>query len=142
MCGASVAPGAFEVCYGCAEEYYCDKVCQKNSWKRGDHKKECAELQAKQKTALLGKHGPDPALARGGGAAAASGGGGGAAAAAPPISAESEKSEDADPVRPCLICLEEEDEAEVAGQVPGMCTACGQMICGKCWVEYGVCAWR
>jgi hypothetical protein len=75
LCGDCGAPGAFEVCYGCAEVYYCDKVCQKNSWKRGDHKRECAELQAKQKAALLGKHGPDPALVTGGG-------GGGAAAAA------------------------------------------------------------
>ena len=127
LCGDCGALDAFEVCYGCAEVYYCDKVCQKNSWKRRDHKKECAELQAKQKVALLGKHGPDPALS--------SGGEGGGAAPPPPVSAEGGKSADADPVHPCLICLEKEEDAIVGGAIGGMCTACGQNICGKCWPE-------
>jgi hypothetical protein len=100
----------------------------------------CAELQAKQKAALLGTHGPDPALVSEGGggvrAAAASGGGGGAAATPPPpVSAEGEKSEDADPVHPCLICLEEEDDAIVAGETGGICTLCTSMVqgCHRIW---------
>jgi hypothetical protein len=40
---------------------------------------------------------------------------------------------DVDPVHPCLICQEEEDDANVAGVAPGTCSACGQRICGKCW---------
>jgi hypothetical protein len=67
LCGDCGSPGAFWLCCGCAETYYCNRACEKNSWKREDHKRECAELQAKQKAALLGKHGPDPALASGGG---------------------------------------------------------------------------
>ena len=99
-------------------EVLCDK---REHWKWGDHKEKCAELQAKQKAALLGTHGPDPALASGGGGwvrtAAASGVGGGAAP--PPISAEGKKSADAEPAHPCLICLEEENDAEVDGTMSG-----------------------
>jgi hypothetical protein len=114
-----ISPGAFWLCCGCAETYYCNRACEKNSWKHGDHKEKCAELQATQKAALLGKHGPDPVLTSGDGAAAAASGREGAAAP-PPISAEEEKSEDVDPVHPCLICLEDDDDAIVVGAVGGM----------------------
>jgi hypothetical protein len=130
--GACRAPGALEVCYGCAEVYY----------------SRCARLEARgpqegvcrpsRKAVLLGKHGLDPAVATGwdggGGTTAASGGGGGATAP-PSVSAEGEKSEDANPVHPCLIYLEEEEDAVVDGVIAAMCSACGQMICGKCLPE-------
>jgi hypothetical protein len=57
---------------GCWFRFYCDKVCFKRHWKHGGHKDECGKLQAEEKTAALGTHGPDPALAGAGG-----GGGGG-----------------------------------------------------------------
>ena len=48
------------------------------------------------------------------------GGGGGAAAAAVDIDDDDEIE------NPCPICLDNEDDATVDGEISGMCTACGQ----------------
>jgi hypothetical protein len=121
LCGDCGSPGAFWLCCGCAETYYCNRACEKNSWKRGDHKGKCAELQAKQKAALLGKHGPDPAVACGvGGGVAAAASGGGVAAATAPVSAEGEKRADTDPAHPCrdawdMHCMRSKHLRQVLG---------------------------
>jgi hypothetical protein len=40
-----------------------------------------------------------------------------------------------DPENPCPICYENEDNAIMADKMCGICTACGQTICGDCWVK-------
>jgi TPR repeat protein len=40
-----------------------------------------------------------------------------------------------DPIHPCPICFEEEDNAAVNGKFCAMCTACGQLFCGKCHLD-------
>jgi hypothetical protein len=145
-CTNCSAPGAFELCYGCGETYYCDKACQKQHWKEGGHQLECAELEAVQKAIALGVHGPDPGCGSGGngvviggGAAAVNGGsrGGGAAAATsapPPPTPRKAGSggEGKDPEHECPICMAHDDDQWVAGVPPGMCSRCGQMVCGEC----------
>jgi hypothetical protein len=123
VCGDCGSPDALRVCYGCNEVYYCARACQKNHWKRGGHKLECAELQAKQKAVLLGKHEADPALATdgdgdGGAAVAGNGGGGGgvsdgrlaatlggSAPVTPAVSAAQSETRQA-----CPICLEDDKD--------------------------------
>ena len=143
-CANCTAPGAFELCCGCGETYYCDKACQKQHWKEGGHRLECAELEAVQKAIALGVHGPDPGGGSGGdggggsgGEAAATAGGsrGGWASAPPPPPttpvAES-GAEEEDSEHDCPICMANADDQRVAGVDCGMCFACGQMVCGEC----------
>ena len=145
-CTNCSAPGAFELCCGCGETYYCDKACQKQHWKEGGHQLECAELEAVQKAIALGVHGPDlgggsgwDGVVTGGGAAAAasSSQGGGAAAATSALPPPTPRKaggggEGKDPEHECPICMTNEDDQYVAGKDHGMCYACGQSFCGEC----------
>ena len=76
----------------------------------------------------------------GGGAAAADAASGGAAAAGAPAVAVP-GGEVSDPLHPCAICMDREDDATVGGKVAGLCTACGKLICGECFPRVLAAVW-
>ncbi len=61
-----------------------------------------------------------------GAAAEVASGGGAAADGAPAVAVPG--GEVSDPLHPCAICMDREDDATVGGKLPGLCTACGKPI--------------
>ena len=124
VCAYCKRPGAVLKCEGCRQRSYCDRKCQKKDWKQ-EHRGQCVKLQQ--------VFVPPPPGWRGAAAAEASGGGGSAAAAAGGGGAPTVVIDDEDEIEnPCPICLDNDDDATVDGNVPGMCSACGQCYCGAC----------
>eukprot|EP00729_Bicosta_minor_P032571 gene32571-biopygen12476 len=124
VCAYCKRPGAVLKCEGCRQRSYCDRRCQKKDWKQ-EHRGQCVKLQQ--------VFVPPPPGWRGAAAAEASGGGGSAAAAAGGGGAPTVVIGDEDEIEnPCPICMDNEDDAPVDGDTPGMCSACGQCYCGAC----------
>eukprot|EP00729_Bicosta_minor_P007498 gene7498-biopygen19921 len=120
VCAYCKRPGAHLKCEGCRQRSYCDRKCQKRDWKQ-EHRGQCVKLQQ--------VFVPPPPGWRGAAAEAAGGfGGGGKAAAAAAVDID----DDDEIENPCPICLDNEDDATVDGNLFGMCFACGQSYCGAC----------
>ena len=125
VCAYCKKPGARLKCNACRQRTYCDKRCQKSDWKTV-HREQCEKLQQVFVPPPAGWREAKEAAERDGG------GGGGAAAAAGGGAAGAAADDDAEFGHPCPICLDNEDDATVDGEMCGMCTACGQMYCGAC----------
>eukprot|EP00729_Bicosta_minor_P006998 gene6998-biopygen5172 len=121
VCAYCKRPGALLKCEGCRQRSYCNRKCQKKDWKQ-EHRRQCVKLQQ----VFV------PPLPRWRGAAAEAGGGGGAAAAASGRAATAVVEEEDEIENPCPICLDNEDDATVDGEIAGICFACGQSYCGAC----------
>eukprot|EP00729_Bicosta_minor_P013104 gene13104-biopygen14213 len=116
VCAYCKRPGALLKCEGCRQRSYCDRNCQKRDWKQ-EHRGQCVKLQQVFVP-------PQPGWRD---AEVEAGGGGGAAAGGRVGGVEEDEIEN-----PCPICLDNEDDADVDGNLFGMCTACGQSYCGAC----------
>eukprot|EP00729_Bicosta_minor_P011043 gene11043-biopygen29075 len=119
VCAYCKRPGALLKCEGCRQRSYCNRKCQKKDWKQ-EHRGQCVKLQQ--------VFVPPPAGWRDAAAEAGGGGGGGKAAASAVVIDDDEDGIE----NPCPICLDNEDDAIVDGNRPGMCSACGQSYCGAC----------
>eukprot|EP00729_Bicosta_minor_P007000 gene7000-biopygen5174 len=119
VCAYCKRPGARLKCEGCRQRSYCDRKCQKRDWKQ-EHRGQCEKLQ---QVFVPPKPGWRGAAAEAGGG----GGGGGGKAAAAAVDIDDDELEN-----PCPICLDNEDDADVDGNLAGMCSACGQFYCGAC----------
>ena len=64
QCGKVPTTGkkAFPRCSRCLVPHYCSSACQRNHWKHGGHKGQCAELAKSQPHPHLQKHGPTTKL--------------------------------------------------------------------------------
>ena len=98
-------------CSRCGGAWHCSPECLKQRWRLngGNHRAHC-------------KPAPKP---EGAATAAATASSSSAAAAAAAPRAEGD---DDDPVHPCPICLENEDDHGQHGQ----CSECGRLCCGDC----------
>eukprot|EP00729_Bicosta_minor_P001318 gene1318-biopygen10838 len=125
FCAHCNAEGAANYCAGCSQRNYCSKECQTMDWKK--HRTLCKKLQGVHRAPAMPQQSDDavkPGIGeRGGGEAAAAAAGGGSS---------NTVDEEDEIENPCPVCLDNEDDATVYGDMAGMCTACGQSYCSAC----------
>ena len=130
-CTCNKASAELFSCSRCKVVAYCGPECQRKGWPK--HKTECKQIQKLKQVCTPDASSGDE---QSGGAPAHASGGGAAAAAARPKTltlpvAHSTGCDD-EFENPCPVCLDNEDDANVDGNMCGMCTACGQSYCGAC----------
>ena len=151
LCDFCRKPGAVLKCSNCRQRACCNKKCQKKHWKAqsSSHKAECKSLREAKKVSVLvsedlgGRRAaasPQPAhrhrsvLPSVEGGAAGCGGSGGSGGGSGKHDAEDDvtDNDEPEPVHPCPICFENEDDGIADGEIYGCCHTCGVMFCGPC----------